>query len=304
MGLLRSTLAASLLEGHPPASALARLDEFAARVPDALASTVVCVVVDCAGGDLRWASAGHLPPLVITDGRGEFLSGARGPVLGLAAGMEFTQGSCALSPRATIVLYTDGLVERRDTDLDADLDRLAATATDLPPEELAVWLVDNLLTEDGPGDDVALVVARLVPAPLRRTRPARGDQLSAARHEAADWAGRAGLPRALVEDLLLVLGEAASNAVEHAYRDRPPGEFTYELRCTPDGGVAGVVTDAGSWRPPPADNGSRGRGLTIIEAASTRSDVRGTESGTRVEFVLPASVAGLGTPGYGRAHGH
>src|SRR5262249_16806192 len=59
MGQLRSTLAAYLVEGHPPASALARLDEFAARVPDALASTVVCVVIDCAAGELRWARAGH-----------------------------------------------------------------------------------------------------------------------------------------------------------------------------------------------------------------------------------------------------
>jgi anti-sigma regulatory factor (Ser/Thr protein kinase) len=260
-------------------------------------------VVDCASAELRWASAGHLPPLVITDGRGEFLSGARGPVLGLGAGLGFTEGSCALSPRAAIVLYTDGLVERRDTDLDEDLARLAATAADLPPEELAVWLVENLLTDEGPGDDVALVVARLVPAPLRQTRPAQPDQLALARRDVADWAGQAGLPQALLEELLLVLGEAISNAVEHAYRDRPPGEFTYELRCTPDGGVAGVVTDAGSWRPAPTDNGTRGRGLIIIEGASIHADVRGTETGTRVEFVLPAAVAALHTPGYGREHG-
>ncbi|MFI9383418.1 SpoIIE family protein phosphatase [Kutzneria sp. NPDC052558] len=303
MGQLRSTLAAYLLEGHPPASALARLDEFAARVPDALASTVVCVVVDCAAAELRWARAGHLPPLVITDGRGEFLSGARGPVLGLGAGMEFTEGRRSLSPQAAIVLYTDGLIERRDADLDADLQRLAETATDLPPEQLAVWLVDNLLTEEGPGDDVALVVARLVPAPLRRTLPARSDQLAVARHDAADWAERSGLSPAVVDDLMLVLGEATSNAVEHAYRDRPAGDFTYELRCTPDGGVAGVVSDAGHWRPPPADNGTRGRGIAIIEAASTRSDVRGTEAGTRVEFALPATVAAPGAPGYGHGHG-
>ncbi|GAA3440514.1 hypothetical protein GCM10018954_101380 [Kutzneria kofuensis] len=303
MGQLRSTLAAYLLEGHPPASALARLDEFAARIPDALASTAVCVVIDCAAGELRWASAGHLPPLVITDGCGEFLSGARGPVLGLGTGMEFTEARCALSPRASIVLYTDGLVERRDADLDSDLERLAATAADLPPEELAVWLVDHLLTDEGPGDDVALVVARLVPEPLRGTLPARPDQLSVARRDITEWANRSGLPQALTDDLLLVIGEATANSVEHAYRDRPAGDFSYELRCTPDGAVTGVVTDGGSWRPVPTDNGTRGRGLAMIKAASVRSEVRGSEAGTRVEFTLPPAVAASDTRGYGRGHG-
>ena len=108
----------------------------------------------------------------------------------------------------------------------------------------------------------------------------------------------------LTEDLLLISGEATANAVEHAYRDRPPGEFSYELRCTPDGGVAGVVTDDGSWRPPPADNGHRGRGLSMIRAASTQSDVRGSASGTRVEFTLPPPVAASGTAHYGRPRGH
>ncbi|MFC0438313.1 SpoIIE family protein phosphatase [Kutzneria buriramensis] len=303
MGQLRSTLAAYLLEGHPPASALARLDEFAARIPDALASTVVCVVVDCAAAELRWARAGHLPPLVIMDGRTEFLSGARGPVLGLGTGMKFTEERCSLSPRAGIVLYTDGLVERRDADLDADLARLAETATDLPPEDLAVWLVDHLLTDEGPSDDVALVVARLMPEPLLRTLPARPDQLAVSRADIAEWARRIGLPGPLTEDLLLISGEATANAIEHAYRDRPPGEFSYDLRCTPDGGIAGVVSDNGCWRPPPADNGSRGRGLSMIRAASTRSDVHGSAAGTRVEFTLPPAVAGPGGAGYGRVHG-
>jgi anti-sigma regulatory factor (Ser/Thr protein kinase) len=217
--------------------------------------------------------------------------------------MEFTEGRCSLSPQAGIVLYTDGLVERRDADLDEDLERLAATAADLPPEELAVWLVDHLLTDEGPGDDVALVVARLVPEPLRRSLPARADQLAVARADIIGWAERSGLPRTLTEDLLIVLGEATANSVEHAYRGRPAGDFSYELRCTPDGGVTGVVTDGGSWRPVPADNGTRGRGLAMIKAASARSEVRGSEAGTRVEFTLSPAVAAPDTPGYGRNHG-
>jgi PAS domain S-box-containing protein len=304
MGQLRSTLAAYLLEGHPPGSALARLDEFAARIPDALASTVVCVVVDCAAGELRWARAGHLPPLVITGDRVEFLDGAHGPVLGLGVGMEFPEEQHPLPARASIVLYTDGLVERRGADLDADLARLADTAEDLPPEELAVWLVDNLLTEEGPGDDVALVIARLLPEPLRRTRPAQPEQLAPARADVSAWASAAGLPRDQAEDLLLVVGEATANSVEHAYRDQPAGEFSYELRCTPEGGVVGVVTDGGNWRPVPADNGTRGRGLSMIRAASVRSDVSGSDTGTRVEFELPPAVAASEGPGYRREHGH
>jgi anti-sigma regulatory factor (Ser/Thr protein kinase) len=166
-----------------------------------------------------------------------------------------------------------------------------------------VWLVDHLLTDEGPSDDVALVVAQLVPAPLRRTLPAQPDQLAVARQDIARWAEAAGVPRPLLDDLLLVTGEATANAIEHAYRDQPAGDFSYELRCTPDGGVRGVVTDGGSWRPVPADNGTRGRGLAMIKAASVRSDVHASTAGTRVEFTLPPAVAAAETPGYGQVHG-
>jgi GAF domain-containing protein len=117
------------------------------------------------------------------------------------------------------------------------------------------------------------------------------------------WAANIGLPRAQAEDLLLVIGEATANAVEHAYRDLPAGELSYELRCTPEGGVVGTVVDHGNWRPVPVDNGTRGRGLSMIRAASVRSDVRGSDTGTRVEFELPAAVAAPGGRGYGRVHG-
>ena len=142
-----------------------------------------------------------------------------------------------------------------------------------------------------------------MPAPLRRTLPARPDQLPVARKDITAWAKAAGLPRPLLDDLLLVIGEATANSVEHAYRDRPAGDFSYELRCTTDGGVSGVVTDGGHWRPVPTDNGTRGRGLAMIKAASVLSEVHGSETGTRVEFTLPPAVAAADTPGYGQVHG-
>ena len=104
-----------------------------------------------------------------------------------------------------------------------------------------------------------------------------------ARKDITAWAKAAGLPRPLLDDLLLVIGEATANSVEHAYRDRPAGDFSYELRCTTDGGVSGVVTDGGHWRPVPTDNGTRGRGLAMIKAASVLSEVHGSETGTRVD---------------------
>lgn len=86
--------------------------------------------------------------------------------------------------------------------------------------------------------------------------------------------------------MLLAVGEAAANAVEHAYPDGAHGSVEVLLERDA-GGVTGAVRDSGAWRPPPADPGFRGRGLQILRALADDLDVRAEAGGTIVRFRLP-----------------
>ncbi|MFI9011578.1 SpoIIE family protein phosphatase [Actinosynnema sp. NPDC053489] len=296
MGQLRSALAGYLLEGRSPAAALERLDVFARRVGGALGSSCACLILDCDTGVLRWALAGHPPPLVADPAGARFLAGGTGPVLGSPGGHGYVEHAADLPEGATVVLYTDGLVERRDVPLDRGMDRLLAVVSDAraaAPDELTDAVLGALLAE-GQDDDVALVVARHLPRPLRGTLPAVPPSLAVMRRAVAQWAVAAALSADLLDDLQLALGEAAANSVDHAYTG-VPGDFDYELATTATG-VRVVVRDYGRWRPVPADPGFRGRGTGIIRTLAERVTFDRGEGGTTVDFHLVAEPGAPAAP--------
>ncbi|XVS66448.1 SpoIIE family protein phosphatase [Actinosynnema sp. CA-299493] len=288
MGQLRSALAGYLLDGHSPAAALERLDAFTARVNGAAGSTCACLTFDWSTGRLCWALAGHPPPLVLdASGGARFLAGETGAVLGAPGRAPYLDNTTGLAPGGSVVLYTDGLVERRGTVIDQGLQRLLDTvrdAHDLSPRALSDTIIRSLLA-DGQDDDVALVLARHLPPPLLNTVPARPAELAVMRRDVTAWATTAGLSADLLDDLQLALGEAAANAVDHAYPPDAPGDFSYDLATTA-AGVRVTVRDRGHWRPEPEDKGYRGRGLQIIRSISERAVFHRTEGGTTVEFDL------------------
>ena len=163
MGQLRSAGRALLLESHSPAHVLAALDRLADLVPGASCSTVFCAVVDPAAGTLRYSSAGHVPAIVVdADGSSRFLTAAGSLPLAVLADLVRPERDVALGPGSTLLLYTDGLVERRDQDLDQGMDRALAAVTEgrhLAPAALADLLTDQLLS-DAPDDDVAFLLYR------------------------------------------------------------------------------------------------------------------------------------------------
>ncbi|MFJ5992863.1 SpoIIE family protein phosphatase [Lentzea sp. NPDC092896] len=288
MGQLRSVLAGHLLDGHSPAESLRRLDAFATRVNGAAGSTCVCVVFDPDSAELCWASAGHPPPVVADDSGARSLTEKIGAVLG-AGGAAPPQHTALLPPGASVVLYTDGLVERHGEVVDQGVRRLTSALNDaarLAPAALVRHVLDEMLV-NGQSDDVALVVARHLPAPLHRHLPASAGELSALRRTATAWAEAAGLSDDAVYDLELALGEAATNVVDHAY---PAGGGTFDTSLEWSGsGVWVSVADHGHWRPEPADKGHRGRGLAMIRALSDRTDLIPGENGTTIRFHVPAS---------------
>ncbi|WP_369140336.1 SpoIIE family protein phosphatase [Modestobacter versicolor] len=163
MGQLRSAIRALLLESHSPSHVLGALDRFAALVPGATCSTVFCAVVDPAAGTLRYSSAGHVPAIVVDrDGGSAFLTAAGSLPLAVVDDLVRPERDVVLAPGSTLLLYTDGLVERRDEDLDEGMARAVdavRAGRQLAPAALADLLTDQLLS-DAPDDDVAFLVYR------------------------------------------------------------------------------------------------------------------------------------------------
>ncbi|MFS0700404.1 PP2C family protein-serine/threonine phosphatase [Cellulomonas sp. 179-A 4D5 NHS] len=160
MGQLRSAARALLLQDLAPAAILDGLDRFAATLPGAECASVVCAVVDEETRTVTYSKAGHPPPLLLSGSGSRWLDDATGTLLGLAARPR-PEATTTFERGETLVLYTDGLVERRGEGLGDGLERLARTAVatlaQRPVHQLGDLLIGTLL-EEGARDDVALVV--------------------------------------------------------------------------------------------------------------------------------------------------
>ncbi|SEP30307.1 SpoIIE family protein phosphatase [Trujillonella endophytica] len=166
-GLLRGISHSS---GAPPAEVLTRLDRaMAGLAPEVMATALVARLEHPAGLEpgavlLRWSNAGHPPPLVISPGGAvRMLTTDPELLLGVDAGVVRSDSCAVLTAGSTLLLYTDGLIERRDRDLDAGTAELLAVlreAADLPPEELCDRVLGRLFLPDAE-DDVALLALRL-----------------------------------------------------------------------------------------------------------------------------------------------
>jgi GAF domain-containing protein len=157
---LRTALRGAVLEGCTPADAVAALNRHAIEHPGAYAGTVVYLELDAPSRRLRWSSAGHLSGVVACGGAGEWLGIADGPPLGVGASDAWPGAERILAPRSRVVLFTDGLIERRAEPLDAGIDRVAAAAASAATIERVCELA--LLQAPAPrSDDVALVALEL-----------------------------------------------------------------------------------------------------------------------------------------------
>jgi len=163
MGQLRSAARAMLLEGRDPASVLEGLDVFAASVDGAFCATVVCALIDRDTGIITYSRAGHPPPLVSGPSGCRWLDDGLSVPLAVVDGVERRNAEASMGYDDVLVLYSDGLVERRGESIDLGLARLAATvetAGEVPVADLADHLLRRLLS-DGSNDDVVLIVKRL-----------------------------------------------------------------------------------------------------------------------------------------------
>ena len=287
MGQLRSACRALLLARHSPSATLTDLDRFAAQLPGARCATIFCAILTPDTGELLYSGAGHPPPVLVrADGTTRLIDGALDLPLAVRPDLHRPEARVTLPPRATLLLYTDGLVERRRVSIDDGIDRAAGLLRDGRADaldDLADHLVSDLVPAGGYGDDVVVLLYRQ-PAPLEMHFNARVDNLADSRAALRSWLAKAGVQPDQAVNVLIAAGEAVANAIEHGHRDQPDGIVT--LRATAVGDQLQVcVTDTGQWKQPQSksDNG-RGRGITLMRALMHDCIVHHGSTGTTVHL--------------------
>ena len=288
MGQLRHAARAYALEGHSPSGVLDRLDRLVRGLEGAQMATLLYMVVDADLRTVRFASAGHVPPLAVDpDGRARFLEGAPNPPLGVFDSAAHTELTAQLEPGSTIVLYTDGLVEERGVSIDEGLEALRRAAENPGhPEELCDHLVEQMLAIHHAHDDIAVLALQAQPldvGELRLVVSTDPTLLSEVRRDVAGWLRRVGASEEEVEIAQMACHEACSNAIEHGY-GFGDGSFTIEGRLE-DSKVVLEVSDRGEWIERP-DGGlpHRGRGLALMEALMDAVQVSHDAGGTTVRM--------------------
>ncbi|MHB8690393.1 MAG: SpoIIE family protein phosphatase [Solirubrobacteraceae bacterium] len=295
MGKLRVAIAALAPHATGPGQLLSQLDTFAAGAEGGDFATACFATFDPKTGELDFASAGHLPILVVAaDGSHEWLQGGRsGPLVGDVDPLR-PQASVKVEPDSLLVLCSDGLVERRGEPIAAGLKRLgeaAAEVRDAPIERVCDELIERMGVAESREDDVVVLCLRAparILARFRRTLPAAASELRQLRSALREWLSIHSL-EPLAPALVLAVGEACANAIEHAYVDTSPGLIEVAVDQHAGGTLAVTVRDFGCWRPEARNEpASRGRGLAIMRSLTTDFMYESAAHGATVRFKLGA----------------
>ena len=287
LGALRNAIRAYALEGHGPAEIAELLNRFVLAEPahDHMA-TLVLAAFDTVSGRLSWVNAGHPPPLTLAaDGTPTFLEGARSVPLGVLAFPGYGTAETMVAPGGAVVLYTDGLIERRGEHLETGMALLARAAADGPLEAGAIC--DRLLAAAVPtgatSDDVALLTLCHVPLGARLELDMRSEPsaLGSLRGLLRRWLEQIDPSDADVHAIVMACSEACTNAIEHS--GAAPEDTIAFLAQLRDGEVEVTVSDRGRWREHrlPSD---QGRGLELIGVLMDDVQVQRTDDGTTVHL--------------------
>ncbi len=306
MGRLRTAVRTLADVDLPPDELLTRLDDLLSRLPaeadanngdDAendVGATCLYAVYDPVSRRCSLARAGHpLPVLVTPDGAVDFLDLPAGPPLGLG-GLPFESTEIELPEGSILALYTDGLVESRDHDIDVGLERLRGVlAHPVPSLDTTCDNVLKAVLPDRPADDVALLVARTHALDGDRVAtwdlPADPAIVADARKQAVTRLTGWGLDDAAFITELIV-SELVTNAIRHA-------QGPIQLRLIRDRTLICEVSDGSSTAPHlrrarALDEG--GRGLLLVAQLTQRWGTRQTLHGKTIwaEQALPRSEGG------------
>ena len=291
MGQLRSAAHALAKTGMPPRELMRALDSVVADLPDQLV-TCCYLEVDPDAGELTVCSAGHLPALLIDPDASVYRLAAPISVpLGVGE-VSHQQAKFPFKPGSTLALYTDGLVETHDRDLDLQIDVLAETlhtalsaGGDL--EDAADAALHTLLPDPaGYDDDVTLLLALLPEPPVATAAtdlPAEPSAVGTGRRFVSATLKEWGCSADLIDTARLLASEVLTNAVRHGV-----GPINLRLRRSVSELTIEITDRAtGVPHPRPADQAEEtGRGLRLVEALTVYWGTRPTEDGKSVWFTL------------------
>jgi anti-sigma regulatory factor (Ser/Thr protein kinase)/putative methionine-R-sulfoxide reductase with GAF domain len=295
MGRLRSALRSYALASEPdPAVILEQADHKLQHFEPGEMATAVVALIDPSLARMHVSVAGHpAPVLALVTGPARYADVDVDPPLGVHRTHLRRRATFDLDPGTVAAFYTDGLVERRGVPLRDRIDLLCRAVTPSPPEAVCMRVMGSLVGQERPPDDVALLVLRRSPsgadAPVVMTYPAVARSLGAVRAGVRRWLADAGATSTDEFNVLLAVGEATSNVVEHAYGPEG-GAMTVTLAVHRH--VATVtVSDDGHWRMPRGAN--RGRGGSIMDAVTDEVRVDRRPDGTDVRFRYRLGQDGL-----------
>jgi len=303
MGQLRAIAADRLRTGADVAGVLSALDTFAAGSGNARGSTVTVAIIDRRTASVQYLVRGLPPPLLIgVDGTARFLRGSSGPPLALASD-RVEPAVESLRPGDSLVLYTDGAVERPGRAIGLGMADLADCLADVllankSGERHAAAAICAAATSGPSHDDVSVLAATMLsarPEPLAITVRATADSLGEVRGRFTGWLGefRAGEDDRVALELSVV--EAVTNSIEHAFTG-PPGQVRVDAALDHDGTVDVIISDDGRWKPPRVNPGFRGRGLMMMREFSDEFQLDISTGGTTISLAKalrsPISVDG------------
>jgi serine phosphatase RsbU (regulator of sigma subunit)/anti-sigma regulatory factor (Ser/Thr protein kinase) len=290
MGKIRNALRAYSVEVASPGEVMSRLDRLMKTFGVEDIITLLYGVVDVGASSFRFATAGHLPPLVVTPERARFVHVADvDPPLGTGRAQAFHEHVVRLEPGASLLLYTDGLIERREESLDDGLERLRKAMESVSDARDPAGAIANVLYDvvgdRRPTDDIALVlVQREAASKTVDVRvPAVPGELVTVRRAVQRWLVDVDAAR-VHDDVMTAVGEACANVVEHAYG--PSGGSIHLRGIRDDGAVQVTVRDAGRWR---TRESRPGFGLTLMRRVMDSVEFDRSTTGTSV--IMRKSVA-------------
>jgi DNA-binding response OmpR family regulator/anti-sigma regulatory factor (Ser/Thr protein kinase) len=294
MGRLRAATAVTALTAPDPLSVIDTVDRYASTLPDAVCSTLAFAVIDTTRRTISYLCAGHPYPLLISpDGVARYLEDGRVPPLstrGLPT--DSRPGQAPLPVGSLLIMYTDGLIERHDESLTEGFDRLAtaaSTCADLPVDLVCSTLLDRLTPPAGHKDDVVVVALRptgSTDTSFVASVPADLAQVTQVRHRLRNWLAGLGLGARLEHNIVLCVGEALANAIEHG--NGLDAEKSVSIEIFAKGStIDATISDLGDWTgesTAPALHEERGRGLRLINGLADRADAHRTPHGTTVDL--------------------
>jgi len=268
MGQLRSVARAYALEGHSPAAFAQRMNVYhRALSPDDL-TTIVYAVIEPDRDRLSFVNAGHPPPMLVGPRGGPRLLEGVTPPLGVSDLPVHPETVVDFPPGTSLVLYTDGLVERRGDGVETGLKRLLAAATDarIDLPGLRDRVVASCLGPSSGDDDVTALFVRAEPdlgPSARFTLSPDAEALGGLRRMLRRWLAEAGASPDDVAAVTMAANEAWENAIEHAHAFAPvPISVAFERR----GDEVFITThDTGGGKVADPDP-DRGRGIDLMRA--------------------------------------